>query len=256
LEWIKFDAGSTRAVYEEYQRCRDTRHTRLHLDHIPVIDEDGERPDYLEIIREAIEIGYQSVMVDGSRLPFEENVTATKAVVDIAHAKGIPAEAELGAVLGHEAGPLPPYEELFSSGKGFTDVDDARVFVDRTDVDWLSISFGNIHGAISLAARGKKKPAARLDIDHLKRITDVTGRPIVLHGGSGIPREYIDRAIARGVAKINIGSDIRRAYETAVDSGEDAALAVFEATSAVIDRLGIRGTAGVVNDALSKDGSG
>ena len=90
---------------------------RLHLDHVPVIDEDNQRVDYLPIFQEAIDVGYESVMIDGSRLPLDENIAATRQVVELAHAAGVPVEAELGAVLGHEDGPLPSYEELFASGR-------------------------------------------------------------------------------------------------------------------------------------------
>jgi len=71
-EWMKFQARSMKAVYEEYQRVKDERYVRLHLDHVPVIDEDGLTVDYQAIIREAIQLGFQSVMVDGSRLPLAE----------------------------------------------------------------------------------------------------------------------------------------------------------------------------------------
>ena len=80
-------------------------------------------------------------------------------------------EAELGAVMGHEAGPMPPYEELFASGKGFTDVDEARRFVQESGCDWLSVAIGNIHGAISGAAKDAKKVTARLNNDHLRAIS-------------------------------------------------------------------------------------
>jgi fructose-bisphosphate aldolase class II len=96
-EWIKFGAGSTRAVFEEYQRVKDARFTRLHLDHVPVVDEDNLRVDYEAVIREAIQLGYQSVMVDGSRLSMEENIQATRKVVQIAHAAGIPVEGVCNA---------------------------------------------------------------------------------------------------------------------------------------------------------------
>src|ERR1019366_2926135 len=132
LEWIKFEARSLRAIYDEYQRVKDERFTRLHLDHVPVIDEDDLRVDFEAVIQEAIQLGYQSVMVDGSRLPLEENIEATRKIVQLAHAAHIPVEGELGAVLGHEAGPLPPYEELFASGKGFTAPEDALRFVAET----------------------------------------------------------------------------------------------------------------------------
>ena len=152
-EWEKFQAGSPEAVAAEYRKWQDLRHTRLHLDHVPVLDEDNLRVDYLAIIRRALDAGFESVMVDGSRLPLEENIACTKAVVALAHARGIPVEAELGAVMGHESGPLPPYEELFASGKGFTDPGEARRFVEESGADWLSVAFGNIHGAVSAAAK-------------------------------------------------------------------------------------------------------
>ncbi|MEM3466343.1 MAG: class II fructose-bisphosphate aldolase [Candidatus Jordarchaeales archaeon] len=170
LEWIKFQARSLAAVAEEFARWAQLDYVRLHLDHVPVIDEDNARVDYLPIIREALTLGYQSVMVDGSRLPLADNIAATRAVVDLAHAAGVPVEAELGAVLGHEAGPLPPYEELFVSGKGFTDVEEARRFVAETGCDWLSVAIGNIHGAIAAGARDQKKVEARLNLERLDEL--------------------------------------------------------------------------------------
>ena len=108
LEWLKFESRSLQAVRDEYEKVKDERHTRLHLDHVPVIDEDHLRVDFVAVIADAIECGYKSVMVDGSRLSLEENIAATRKVVELAHRSGIPVEAELGAVMGHEAGPLPP----------------------------------------------------------------------------------------------------------------------------------------------------
>ncbi|MCX7730268.1 MAG: class II fructose-bisphosphate aldolase, partial [Candidatus Caldatribacterium sp.] len=121
-----------------------------------------------------------------------------------------------GAVLGHESGPLPPYEEIFASGKGFTNPEDAQRFVQETGVDWLSVAIGNIHGAISGAARDAKKVEARLNIEHLKKIVERTGIPLVLHGGSGIRKEYVLQAIRHGITKINVGTEIRQAYEQAL----------------------------------------
>ena len=152
-------------------------------------------------------------MIDGSRLRLEENIEVTRKVVKTAHARQIPVEAELGAVYGHEKGPLPPYEELFRSGKGFTDPEEARRFVKETNVDWLSVAIGNIHGAISGAAKDEKKVNARLNIKHLRKIVSVTNVPIVLHGGSGIEQESVLAGIENGVTKINIGTAIRQAYE-------------------------------------------
>ena len=248
-EWEKFEAKSLAAVREEYERVKDERYTRLHLDHVPVIDEDGLSVDFEAIIREAIDLGYESVMVDGSRLGLAENIEATRKVAELAHAAGIPVEAELGMVLGHEAGPLPPYEELFESGRGFTDPAEAGRMVAETGADWLSVAIGNIHGAISAAARSQKKVAARLDIDHLDRIREATSVPLVLHGGSGIRKEYLLQAFRHGVAKINIGTAIRQAYEAGRAKSPSAARqGAYDATvDLLVKQLEVAGSASAIN---------
>ena len=229
----KFGAQSFATVAQEYHRLADRDVTRLHLDHVPVIDEDGERVEWEALIAEALDLGYDSVMIDGSRLPLEENIAATKTVADMAHALGRPVEAELGAVLGHEAGPLPPYEELFASGKGFTDPDEAKRFVDESRCDWLSVAVGNIHGAISAAGRDRQKVQARLNLEHLGKLREVTGVPMVLHGGSGIQAEYLRAATQEGIAKINVGTEIRQAFERKLAATSD----VSEAQEAVAETI-------------------
>ncbi len=235
LEWIKFESQSMAAVMAEFKKWEQPDYVNIHLDHVPVIDEDNLEVDYLSIIQEAIELGYQSVMVDGSRLSLADNIAATRQVAELAHAAGVPCEAELGAVLGHEAGPLPPYEELYESGKGFTDVQQAERFVQETGCDWLSVAIGNIHGAVSGAARDKKKVEAKLNVDHLEKLHQVCGGiPFVLHGGSGVKRDYLLAAIKKGIAKVNVGTEIRQTYETVLrDSGELTA-----AQDAVRERTG------------------
>ena len=224
LEWLKFESKSPAAVVAEFKKWARPDYVHLHLDHVPVIDEDNVRVDYLLVIREAIELGYQSVMVDGSRLSLEENIEATRQVAELAHAAGIPCEAELGA--GHEAGPLPPYEELFASGRGFTDVEQARRFGRETGCDWLSVAIGNIHGAISGVQKDQKKVEARLNLDHLERLHQaIGGIPLVLHGGSGIKRDYFLGAVKRGIAKVNVGTEIRQVYETTLKQTGDLAAA-------------------------------
>ena len=245
LEWEKFESGSLEAVRDEYERMKDLDHTRLHLDHVPVIDEDDLRVDYLEIIERAVRTGYGSVMVDGSRLPLEGNIDCTKEVVETAHAVGIPVEAELGAIMGHEAGPLPPYDELFASGRGFTDPAQAKRFVEETKVDWLSIAIGNVHGAISAARKSEKKIEARLDIDRLDEIREAGGIPLVLHGGTGISKDYILKSIQHGIAKVNVATAIRQPYEKAVQESLAAGQeAVYRAMLAIIrDDLEIENSA-------------
>jgi ketose-bisphosphate aldolase len=246
LEWIKFESRGLAAVMEEFVKWNRPVYVRIHLDHVPVIDEDGQQVDFLAIIKEAIELGYQSVMVDGSRLDLEGNIRATRRAVELAHKAGIPCEAELGAVLGHETGPLPPYEELFESGLGFTDIQEAERFVRDTNCDWLSVAIGNMHGAVSNALRDKKKIEARLHLEHLEKLCQATRIPLVLHGGSGVKREYLLPAIRSGIAKVNIGTEIRQAYErtlresASVVAAQDA---VYERTSWLIrDYLGLTGT--------------
>ena len=250
LEWVKFEAVGPEAVAKEFFRWQNPDHISLHLDHIPVIDEDGLQVDYLADIRQAIDLGYHSVMVDGSRLPLSENISATRQVAELAHKAGIPCEAELGAIMGHEAGPLPPYDELFASGKGFTKVEQARRFVAESGCDWLSVAIGNIHGAISLGLKDQKKIAAQLDLDHLQKLAQALSIPLVLHGGSGIPREYVLASFQKGIAKINIATEIRQAYESALQTTGNLSAAqdaVYERTCWLIgDYFALSGIRAVV----------
>jgi len=262
LEWVKFHAGSLKAIREEYERTKDERFTRLHLDHVPVIDEDHLRVDCGAVMREALDLGYDSVMVDGSRLPLAENIAETRRIVDLCRACGVPVEGELGAVMGHEAGPMPPYEELFATGRGFTDPAEAGRFVRETGADWLSVAIGNVHGVIS-EKRVEKKVEARLNIAQLDRIAEVAGVPLVLHGGSGIRKAYVLEAVRHGIAKINVGTAIRQPYEAALGVSVDKALsdesgpgssdiakaqaAVYEEMRRVIrEELEVEGTADVL----------
>ncbi|MBS7645489.1 MAG: class II fructose-bisphosphate aldolase [Candidatus Bathyarchaeia archaeon] len=250
LEVEKFGAVSFAAAAQEYRRYMENRMnrrcTRLHQDHVPVIDEDGFKVDWRRLIREGLENGYDSVMIDGSRLPFEENVEATREVVEMAHGKGRPVEAELGAVLGHEK-EAQPYEEIYRDKIGFTDPGEAKVFVEETGVDWLSVAIGNIHGAITKIATDKEKVRAILDVEHLSKIRQATNIPLVLHGGSGIQIEYLRKAIENGITKINIGFDIRQAYEQALKAKpndiEYARRKVYEKIGQLITEVyGIEGT--------------
>jgi ketose-bisphosphate aldolase len=236
IEWTKFEAGGPEQIKRNYDAVVDAasrEHVLLHLDHVPVIDEDDQRVDYRSIVRQALDLGYDSVMVDGSRLSLEDNIAATREVVELAHAYGAAVEAELGSVYGHEEGPPPPYEELFQSKRGFTDPEQARQFVRESGCDWLSVAFGSIHGAVSRALRDQQKPAARLDLEHLQKLVRGTGIPLVLHGGSGVQHQYLQPAFRAGVAKMNIGTEIRQAYEQKLrETGDQSAAqqAVFDRT--------------------------
>lgn len=246
-DWVQFEAQGLKAAHAEYQRHKDPRFVTLHLDHVPVV-EDGALIDYEAIIGEAIELGYDSVMVDGSMLDLEENIAATKRIAQMAHAAGIPVEAEVGAVVGYRGIPMP-YEELFATRKGFTEVEQARRLVAEAAVDWLSVAVGNVHGALTDAKRHLGKVAARLDIEHLKRIYEAVGIPLVLHGGSGIPKEYIVAAVHNGIAKINIATAVRQPYEAGRrQSVEAAQQAVYEAAYRVLtEELDMQDSADAIN---------
>ena len=249
-DWAKLGAGSLAAVRDACETVKDERFARLHVDHVPVIDEDGLAVDAESILRQAVGLGYPSIMIDASRLPLGENIAVVRRVVGFAHAAGVAVEAELGAVMGHEPGPLPPYEELFASGRGFTDPDEARRFVAETGADWLSVAVGSVHGTLS-ERRVEKKVEARLHIEHLDRVARAADVPLVLHGGTGIRKAYVLEAVRHGIAKINVATAIRQPYEAAMaESIEKAQAAVYEATARVIRQdLEIEGSVDVVNPA-------
>lgn len=222
LEWEKFESGSLENIANEYAKYAVPGHTLLHLDHVPVIDEDHLEVDYIPIIQRAIQAGYQSVMVDASRLDLEGNIAATRAVADIAHGAGIPVEAELGAVMGHETSQQSiPYEEIFARKMGFTQVDEAMKFMQESHCDWLSVAVGSVHGAIADNLLDQKKPAAKLDIERIAELRAALNIPLVLHGGSGIENDYITRGIRAGIAKINVGTELRQPYERAMRERND-----------------------------------
>jgi len=143
----------------------------------------------------ALTWGFTDVMYDGSKLPFEENIANTQAVVRAAHAVGVYVEAELGHV-GHGS----EYASFGRQRKGFTDPDVVANFVTETDVDSLAVAIGNAHGVY------QGDPC--LDIDLLKEIQQRVDIPLVLHGGSGISEEQFRAAIQAGIAKINIATDL------------------------------------------------
>jgi fructose-bisphosphate aldolase class II len=245
IDWLKFGAKSPAAVIAEYRRHEDPGHVRIHLDHVPAIDEDHKTVDYRAIIEEAIALGYQSVMIDASRLSLDDNIRATREITDLAHRSGVPVEAELGAVLGYETGPLPPYEELFKSGRGFTRPDEAERFSRESGCDWLSVAIGNIHGAVGEATKDQKKVEARLALGHLEKLSRITGIPLVLHGGSGIRQEDVLASMKRGIAKVNVGTEVRQAYEQALKTTGSVAAAqdaLFVcAVSLISDWFGLSG---------------
>ncbi|ROT33670.1 ketose-bisphosphate aldolase [Micromonospora sp. HM5-17] len=154
-----------------------------------------------EQILTAIRIGFTSVMIDGSMLPFEENIALSKRVVETAHAVGLSVEAELGTI-----GATDGEAEEGAEGIIYTDPDDAATFVRKTGVDSLAVAIGTYHGIYP----PDLKPELKLDL--LKEIKDRVRIPLVLHGGSNNPDEEIAEAARLGINKINISSDIKVAY--------------------------------------------
>lgn len=145
-----------------------------------------------ELCMQAIHYGCGGVMIDGSELPFEENVALVKKVVDAAHACGVSVEAEIGHVGGYEGTP----DEGIAKPQFYTKPEEAEKFVELTGVDALAIAFGSNHGPY--------QGTPHLDIPRLKEIRDRIGpMPLVMHGGSGLPDEEFSKAVAGGINKIN-----------------------------------------------------
>ena len=165
----------------------------LHLDHSRSVDE----------IRRCLEAGYTSVMVDGSRLAFADNVVLSASAVDLARPYGAWVEGELGRIDGDE-----DRSTTVGGSSGLTDPGEAARFVDQTGVDALAVSVGNVHGRIATPAR------IRLDL--LGALAEAVEVPLVLHGVSGIDGDTLAAACHLGVAKFNVNADLRAAYLGAV----------------------------------------
>lgn len=155
----------------------------LHLDHAHSYD----------LIKECLEAGYDSVMIDASEKSFSENVEITSRVTDLAKKYNANVEAELGYVA-----KLGQAQEKES---GFTDPDEAKRFVDQTGVDALAVAIGSAHGFYS--------DEPNLDLDRLEKINEATSAALVLHGGSGIPDLQIQKSIRLGIRKINLATEIK-----------------------------------------------
>ncbi len=158
----------------------------LHLDH---------GTDF-NVILQCIQHGFTSVMIDGSHLPFEENIALTKRVVEVAHPCGVSVEAELGRLVGVEDNISVDEKDAV-----FTRPDEAVQFVEETDVDSLAVAIGSAHGIY--------KGEPKLDFERLEKIDNKVDIPLVLHGASGIPEESIVKAVKLGINKINIDTEIR-----------------------------------------------
>jgi fructose-bisphosphate aldolase class II len=190
--WVYF-SGLVKAVANHH-----TIPIVLHLDHTTE----------LEDVRKAVELGFTSVMIDGSSLPFEENVRLTKAAVEIAHPRGLSVEAELGHVGGMDL------EATAAAENVLTEPEEVARFVGQTGCDALAVSIGTSHGVY--------RSLPKLNIERLRELNRASPVPLVMHGGSGTPADQVRAAVLNGITKMNIYADcriaLRRGLEKAAGS--------------------------------------
>jgi fructose-bisphosphate aldolase class II len=166
----------------------------LHLDHV--------QSEHL--LRQAPDAGFSSVMYDAARLPYADNLFATRAAVDWAHAQGMWIEAELGQIGGKDG--RPPLDAHAPGAR--TDPDQARDFVAGTGVDALAVAVGSTHAMTTRTAA--------LDHALIKRLSAALPVPLVLHGSSGVPDDGLTAAVAGGIAKVNVGTALNAAMTGAI----------------------------------------
>ena len=185
-------------VADEMESMNITVPVVMHLDH-----------GNYEAAKECIEVGYSSVMFDGHDLPFAENLEKTKEIVKLAHAKGISVEAEVGSIGGEEDG-------IIGEGE-LASVEEAKTLA-ATGIDILAAGIGNIHGKYPENWTG-------LHFDRLQEISEAVKMPLVLHGGSGIPKDQILKAVELGISKVNVNTENQVAFANAtrayIESGAD-----------------------------------
>ena len=210
----------------------------LHLDH---------GYDFEQNVR-CLRAGFTSLMYDGSKQSFEENVATTSKIVEIAHITGIPVEAELGRVAQSED--CLSYEEVCAL---MTDPAQAKEFVGRTNVDSLAVACGSVHAM--------RTQAAELDIERLQAVHEqIPNVPLVLHGSSGVKPESLVEAIAHGICKINVATYLNQAftrgmreglqkYADSVDPRKPLSLSRDYVKEAVREKIRLFGTSGVIDSA-------
>lgn len=162
----------------------------IHLDH----------GSSVESCKKCIDAGFTSVMIDASKYSLEENINMVKEVVEYAHPKGITVEAEIGHVGG--------VEDNISADIAYATLEDADTLVEMTGIDTLAPAVGSAHGIY--------KGIPRIDYQLIEAISNSTGLPLVLHGGSGIPEDIIKKSIASGITKLNINTDLQIVWTKAV----------------------------------------
>jgi fructose-bisphosphate aldolase, class II len=184
-------AGGIKNLYKIAKMVADDYQVpvALHLDHAE---------DY-DFVCSAIDAGFTSVMIDASKMSFEENVKITKKVVQAARPYGVSVESEIGKLAGNEGNISLSEEEAVQ-----TDPDDANRFVEETGIDALAVAIGTAHGFY--------KFTPKINIERLKEIAEKVAIPLVLHGGSGTPDEKVVEAINHGIAKVNICTEFVAAF--------------------------------------------
>ncbi|XP_021762564.1 uncharacterized protein LOC110727308 [Chenopodium quinoa] len=202
----------------------------VHFDH------GTSKPELIEML----ELGFDSVMVDGSHLLFEENILYTKYIVDLAHQKNICVEAELGRLSGTEDDlTVEEYEARL------TDINQAEEFIDKTGIDALAVCIGNVHG--KYPANG---PNLRLDLlKDLHVLASKKGVVLVLHGASGVPKDLVKSCIDFGVRKFNVNTEVRKAYmDSLTNPGKDLVNVLASAKDAmkavVVEKMRLFGSSG------------
>ena len=203
----------------------------MHLDH----------GNSFAMAMQAFRAGYTSIMIDGSKLPFEENIDLTKSVVNVCHASNVPVEGELGKVGGKE-------DDLENDDDNpYTDPQEAKIFVERTGVDSLAIGIGTAHGVY--------KGIPKVNMEVLSAVRQVVDVPLVMHGTSGVPDEQVRDAVSRGICKVNYATDLRIAFTNGVkefmannpkafDPKKYSTLGMNEVTAYVAQKMEVVGSVG------------
>ena len=195
----------------------------------------------LAIVVQAFRAGYTSIMIDGSKLSFADNIAITKSVTEICHASNIPVEAELGRVGGKE-------DNLDNGDDNpYTDPDEASEFVEKTECDSLAVAVGTAHGVY--------KGTPQINFAVLDKIRKVVDIPLVLHGTSGVPDDQVIRCVSMGMCKVNYATDLRIAYTYGVkkyikenpgvfDPKKYGSYGIDEVTRYVTERMRVLGSCG------------